>query len=313
MASARKLIEESSSIVEAAGQKSAERIEADVKAMTDAVAQVENALSQIDGRAARLPDQAKARVEEISKAVETGLNTLAEAARKAAQETEAADTAFQERIKRNYEMLTEAVRLMGVVSGEAPAPVRRPESEPPAEPEPPSRSTFGTGLRGRLKLGKAEPDDGALRSLFEAPAPRQDGEPRSWRDVLGGLDPAARAAAESDDEAGVRLIEEIRKLGVDPQALLPKSRVEEATAAWAKGDADAARQVVRRVAPAAVRRISRKVITDRALRTLAERYVAAYHAKLGGGDAGAEAAGLLASEAGRSFLLIDAAIGEAGT
>jgi hypothetical protein len=315
MAASRKLIEEASSVVEAAGQRTAAKIEADVKAMSDAIAQVEGALSQIDGRAARLPDEAKARIDEISKAVETGLNALAEAARKAAHETEVADAAFQDRIKRNYEMLTEAVRLMGVVSGEAP-PARRAEAPPEARHEPapePESSGSGssTGLRGRLKLGRGEPD-GALRSLFETPAPRPDGEPRSWRDVLGGLDPAARASAEDDDEAAQRLIEEIRRLGVDPQALLPKSRVDEATAAWAKGDADGARQVVRRVAPAAVRRISRKVITDRTLRTLAERYVAVYHAKLGG-DAGAGAAGLLASDAGRSFLLIDAAMGELNT
>jgi hypothetical protein len=93
--------------------------------------------------------------------------------------------------------------------------------------------------------------------------------------------------------------------------LLPKSRVEEATVAWARGDADSARQVVRRVAPAAVRRISRRVITDRTLRALAERYVAGYQAKLVA-DGGAQAASLLASEAGRSFLLIDAALRELG-
>ena len=308
VAEARRLIEESSAVVEATGARTAARIDADVKAMAGAIAQVEAALAQIDGRAARLPEEAKARIDEIRAKVEEGLANLTAVSRKAAEEVEAADAAFQERIKRNHEMLSEAVHMMGVVSGEAPIQPRRREQAPAAAPEP--GAVHGAGLRGRLMLSRGD-DEGAVRNLFESPSPRPDGEAWSWRDVLGGLDPNARATSESDEAAQARLIDEIRRLGVDPQALLPKSRVEEATVAWARGDADSARQVVRRVAPAAVRRISRRVITDRTLRALAERYVAGYQAKLGA-DSGSQAASLLASEAGRSFLLIDAALRELG-
>jgi hypothetical protein len=306
---ARRLIEESSAVVEATGARAAARIDADVKAMAGAIAQVEAALAQIDGRAARLPEEAKARIDEIRAKAEEGLATLAAASRKAAEEVEAADATFQARIKRNHEMLSEAVHMMGVVSGEASVQPRRREEAPAAAPEP-GAAAQGVGLRGRLMLSRGD-DESAVRNLFEKPAPRPDGEAWSWRDVLGGLDPNTRAASESDEAAQARVIDEIRRLGVDPQALLPKSRVEEATVAWARGDAESARQVVRRVAPAAVRRISRRVITDRTLRALAERYVAGYQARLSA-DGGAEAAGLLASEAGRSFLLIDAALRELG-
>jgi hypothetical protein len=315
MALARRLIDDSAAVVEATGARTAQRIDADVKAMAAAVAQVEDALTQIDGRAARLPEEAKAKIDEIRAAVEQGLESLAVAARRAAEETEAADAAFQERIKRNHEMLTEAMRMMGVVSGEAPTPPRRRE-ELAAEPAPASFEAQDVGLRGRLRLTRTDAD-AEVRNLFEAPAPqapapRPEGEAWSWRDVLGGLDPNARAADGDDEAVAARLIDEIKKLGVDPQALLPRSRVDEAAAAWLRGDADGARQVIRRVAPAAVRRISRRVITERSLRGLAERYVARYAARVGAERTEAAASGLLASEQGRSFLLIDAAIGDLG-
>jgi hypothetical protein len=321
MALARRLIDDSAAVVEATGARTAQRIDADVKAMSAAVAQVEEALAQIDGRASRLPEQAKARVDEIRAAAEQGLEALAAAARRAVEETEAADAAFQERIKRNHEMLSEAVRMMGVVSGESPAPPRRRENAA-AEPAPAEAasdsardsardSAQDAGLRGRLRLTRTDAD-AEVRNVFEAPKPRAEGEAWSWRDVLGGLDPNARAADGDEDAVAARLIDEIKKLGVDPQALLPRTRVDEAAAAWLRADADGARVVIRRVAPAAVRRISRRVITDRSLRSLAERYVARFAARVGEERTEAAASNLLASEQGRSFLLIDAAIGDLG-
>jgi hypothetical protein len=65
-------------------------------------------------------------------------------------------------------------------------------------------------------------------------------------------------------------------MGVDPNALLPRSRVEEAAQAVTDRDPDRARQIVRRVAPAAVRSVSRRVLTDPDLRADAESYVRAF-------------------------------------
>ena len=48
--------------------------------------------------------------------MQQGLDDLLASARRAAEETQAIDQAFQERVRRNYEMLSEAVQLMGVVA-----------------------------------------------------------------------------------------------------------------------------------------------------------------------------------------------------
>ena len=333
LAAARRIVDETAAMGEAAAQRIAERLEANLAEARAALAEVEGALGEIDGRAARLPEEAKARIDEIRGAVEQSLEALSAATRKAAEETQAVDAAFQERVRRNYDMLSEAVRLMGVVSGEAPPPLRREapaptrhETPPPVAPEPPAQEGFG--LRGRLKLAPTHKDE-EVRRTFEpaAEAPPEAIAPRtdklSWRDLLAGTgepglaaeaEPAEAAPpAESDRDLTARLTATILDLGVDPGALLPRARVEEAAEAFGSSDPDRARQIVRRVAPAAVRRISRRVLTDRDLRADVERFVRYYDGSI------AEAARsgdrdtvnhLLLSESGRTFLLLEAAVGD---
>jgi hypothetical protein len=126
--------------------------------------------------------------------------------------------------------------------------------------------------------------------------------------------------AEGDDQTDAqlealteRIIAAIRRMGVDPNALLPRSRVEESGQAITDRDADKARQIVRRVAPAAVRSVSRRVLSDPELRSDAESYVRGFgqrlHARARTGDGGAVLA-LLTSDGGRAFMLLDAAIGD---
>ena len=107
----------------------------------------------------------------------------------------------------------------------------------------------------------------------------------------------------------------IRDMGIDPAALLPRARVEEASQALSEGDATRARDIVRRVAPAAVRRISRRVLTDRPLRADVDRLVRHYARSLAESARNGDAVGvsaLLASDPGRTFLLLDAAVGDLG-
>lgn len=316
---ARRIVEETAAMGEEAAQRIAERLENNLMEARAALAHVEDSLGRIDERAARLPDEAKARIDEISRAVEASLETLAEASRRAAAETEAVDTAFQERVKRNYDMLTEAVRLMGVVSGEgvAPSPRRTPQA---------MDTTETAGLRGRLRLAPTDRDE-VVRRTFEIdetpPAPPAPPEAMSWKELLAGAgdpelheeeaqvaQPTADAAALMADVSGV-----IHDMGIDPGALLPRTRVEEAAQALSQGDASRAREIVRRVAPAAVRRISRKVLTDRQLRGDVDRLVRHYAQSLADsarhGD-GAAVGALLASDPGRTFLLLDAAVGDLG-
>jgi len=268
-----------------------------------------------------LPQEARARADAVRATVEDGLAALSAASRKAAEDTEALDVGFQERVRRNYDMLTEAVRLMGVVSGDA-SPARRREPTPEIEARPEPRASRATppasappeerrfGLRSRLRLEPAE----------TPPASSDKG--LDWSDLIDGddkeapleLDTPSPSPAETE-ALSERVAAAIRRMGVDPNALLPRSRVEEAARAISKGDPDAARQIVRRVAPAAVRSVSRRVLSDAELRADAERYVRNFAAMLSASARTGDSAAVqtsLASDGGRAFMLLDAAVGYLG-
>lgn len=318
---ARRIVIETGGLVEEAGDRALERLEQTVARMNAALARIDESIEDLDERAARLPEEAQKRVEAVRASVENGLAALAAASQKAAADTEALDAGFQERVRRNYDMLTEAVRLMGVVSGDAPT-LRRREPAPAVAPAPveaevarsrPSRTeeprTFG--LRGRLKL---EPMPGS-----SAPAAAAEGR-LDWNDLVDEVAGEAPLdldtplmPPEASDALGERITAAIRRMGVDPNALLPRSRVEEAAQAVADQDPDRARQIVRRVAPAAVRSVSRRVLTDPDLRADAEAYVRAFSGDLkerAENHDGPGILGRLTSDGGRAFMLLDAAIGD---
>lgn len=326
--SARRIVSETSGLVDEAGQRAIDQLETTVERMNAALARVEEAMAELDERAARLPEEAQKRVDAVRATVEEGLAALSAASQKAAADTEALDAGFQERVRRNYDMLTEAVRLMGVVSGDSPASRRREAAPAPAptpptpatepEPEAPERTrpertetSRGFGLRGRLKL---EPMSGP------AVANQPEKDRLGWSDLVDDgpgetpldLDTPVMPA-EDGDAQGERITAAIRRMGVDPNALLPRSRVEEAAQAMTAGDPDRARQIVRRVAPAAVRSVSRRVLTDPDLRADAEAYVRNFSrdlsARAAAGD-GPGVLGRLTSDGGRAFMLLDAAIGD---
>jgi hypothetical protein len=318
---ARRIVLETADLVDEAGQKAIEKLEATLGRMTQALAEVDAAIGDLDERAARLPEEARARAEAVRVTVEDGLAALAAASRKAAEDTEALDAGFQERVRRNYDMLTEAVRLMGVVSGD-PAPIRRREAAPepapaaatpppsPREPERPAPER-GFGLRGRLRLAPTVDDPG---SRTAPPA----SDRLDWADLVDDAGPEAPLELDTPvmpDDAGAladRITAAIRRMGVDPNALLPRSRVEEAAEAFASRDPDRARQIVRRVAPAAVRSVSRRVISDPELRADAERFVRGQAARLSqqAADGASAVMAVLATDTGRAFMLLDAAIGD---
>jgi hypothetical protein len=157
----------------------------------------------------------------------------------------------------------------------------------------------------------------------EAPhaEPTRIGDALSWRDLVQP-EPAPAAPLELNAAIGTpeeidalagRVTSAIRRMGVDPNALLPRPRVEEAAQAFAGHDPARARQIVRRVAPAAVRSVSRRVLSDDALRADAEAYVRAFaHGlKLQAERGDAEDVQMrLATDEGRAFMLLDAAVGD---
>lgn len=318
---ARRIVGETSNLFDQAGERMVKRLESLIDRLNAALSEIDTAVADVDERAARLPDQARARVEAVRASVEQGLSSLAAASRKAAEETEALDLGFQERVRRNYDMLTEAVRLMGVVSGDA--PVGRPRETPSsterlrparaASPETaaPDRSDERSfGLRNRLRLSPVEPA-------------RPSATPEAgldWNDLVSDGDEDTpleldRAPIDAADSVALsdRVAAAIRRMGVDPNALLPRSRVEEAARLLGAGDPDGARRLVRRVAPAAVRSVSRRVLSDPELRADAERYVVVFSQDLAAyarnGDAQA-VQNRLASDGGRAFMLLDAAVGD---
>lgn len=314
---ARRVVVETAGLVDEAGARAIERLEATISSMGLALERVDAAMQDLDRRAADLPEVAQKRVDAVRAAVEQGLEALSAASRKAAEDTEALDAGFQERVRRNYEMLTEAVRLMGVVSGDGggrrrdastPTPPPAPKPSPPATPTPapvaqPTSRSFGL-RRLQLNAGKLPPPGPA--------APDRIG----WSDLEDDapLDLDTPVMPTTDVEAlSTRVVASIRRMGVDPNALLPRARIEEAAQAIARGDLSAARAVVRRVAPAAVRSVSRRVLSDAELRADAEAYVAATARVLADHARGGDPAAVLnrlASDGGRAFMLLDAAVGD---
>jgi hypothetical protein len=352
---AQRMIEQSAGLIDQAGRQSAERIEAGLNATYGALCDLDKLLSAIDAKVAALPEDARARAETVRAAVEQGIDDLTAAARKAAEETQAIDAVFQGRIKQNYQVLSEALRLMGQVAGAAattakvsPIPASTPiRAQPSARPAPDAQTTVRSsipetpqsirvpkdtypavdaapfrgeavsadaiGLRPRLKLTVDAPKPAPLR-----PAPVEAAEPPSrgddnawtWKDLLSSID-----APPMDDEVlAERLISEIEALGLDASMLLPLARIDEIAAVMQAGDNAGARDVVRNLAPSAVRRLSRRVLTDKVLRVQADRYLQRYQDLLTDSAKrdrdGFVTATLLGSDPGRAFLLFNAAVGE---
>ncbi|MDP1736406.1 MAG: polar localization protein TipN [Caulobacter sp.] len=323
---ARDLIEQSAQMVEQAGAATAQRLEQGVAAARGALGELEQMLVQVDARASTLPEAAKARVEQVRVSVEQSMDDLMAAARRAAEETQSIDAAFQDRVRRNYDMLSEAVKVMGVVAGAAgtaapalAAATRTQRAEAAVlAAEAASASSETAGLRPRLKLTPTATDQ-EFRSVFETAggttpptAPESAEGGWSWKDLLTSIDDD-----ESDPESlSDRMVGEIAAMGIDPAALLPKGRIDEIAAAVQTRDSEGVREVVRRLAPAAIRRLVRRLFSDAAMRGQTDRFLARFGGMLEEAAerdrSGLLAATLLASDGGRAWLLLDAAAGDLG-
>ena len=168
---------------------------------------------------------------------EQGLDDLLASARRAADETQAIDQAFQERVRRNYEMLSEAVQLMGVVAQggqgasvlqrSSPADrARRPRrrradrrAKPTAAPGAARGPVAAAGpeagapeagaepsLRGRLRLTPTATDD-EFKAVFDAAGGQAapDDAGWTWKELLTTLDGDGEAkdgAANAGPSAG---------------------------------------------------------------------------------------------------------------
>lgn len=344
---ARALVEQSSELVDQAGAATARRLEEGAAAARASLAALQEMMADVDRRAAMLPAAAQDQIELVRASVTEGLEALTAQARRTAEEAQAIDAGFQERARRNFEMLSEAVRLMGASASLPPPPpsvrAARPRPAPKASAasapiaaappgdegdleledlmEPPAARAVepvaDPGLRPRLKLTPTATDE-EFSAVFEAAGgvagdagePAHEGESWTWKDLLASIDGA--------DAEGERLQDilagELAQMGVEPGRLLPKARIDEIAAAVQTGDIDGAREVVKRLAPAATRRIARRLVTDDGLKRQVQVYVRRYQTLVD--DAvvrdpeGFLMASLLGDDAGRLYLLLDAAAGD---
>ncbi len=372
LAEARALVDQSSRMVDQAGAATAQRLEAGAAAARTSLAELQAMMAEVDERAERLPANAKGQIELVHEAMTRGLEELTAQARRTVEEAQAIDAAFQERARRNFEMLGEAVRLMGSAAAlpiappaarpsERPAtavrsvsadvvpalPLVRPrpmpvrtEAPPPAPDLPSDEAELelaleelmepaapraappkDPGLRPRLKLTPTATDE-EFSAVFEAaggPSPggsagaadsEAEGEAWTWKDLLASIDGADAEGERLQDILGAELV----KMGVESAKLLPKARIDEIAAAVQTGDLDGAREVVKRLAPAATRRIARRLVTDGDIKRQVQVYVRRYQTLVD--DAvvrdpeGFLMASLLGDEAGRLYLLLDAAAGD---
>ncbi|MGE5501887.1 MAG: hypothetical protein ACM3W4_08165, partial [Ignavibacteriales bacterium] len=289
---ARGLIEQSATMIDEAGQKARERLEGWVTAARAAVADIDQSLTEMTA-----------------------------SARKTSEETKALDAAFQERVRANYELLSEAVRLMGVVAGPmpaAPAKPTAPEPQPQPEPEAPpaprpavhAKIPLTGSLRPRLRLTPTTAEAEILPAPQVAPPPAPEEEGLGWKGLLQSLD---RDEADPEQLAE-RIHAELDAMGIDAKVLLPKPKVDEIAAAVQTGDVEGAREVVRALAPAAVLRLARRLFADAALRGQAERFRKRFHAALtdaaGRDGEGFMVGSLLDSSEGRAWLLLDSAFAD---
>lgn len=340
MEEARDIIEHSAQMVEQAGARTSQKLADSVQAARATLEELEAMLSEIGKRTAELPSEALVKAAEVRMSIEQGVEQLMNAVRRTADETAAIDQAFQERVRRNYEMLSEAagaVTAAGVSTVAAraasssagkgrgavvPPPTAAPKPSQPQplpmaefddEPEPP-------GDRRRLRLTPTATDE-EFRSVFEqassrkAAPPPSEGERQSgwsWRNLLSGIE----NSSPGDAALGEKLAAEITAMGIDPHALLPRPRIDEIAAALQTGDAPGAREVVKRLAPAAIRRLVRRLFSDATLKGNAERFIKRYAGMVeeaaGQDREGFLMAALLSSDAGRAYLLLDAASGDLG-
>ena len=110
------------------------------------------------------------------------------------------------------------------------------------------------------------------------------------------------------------MVGEVSAMGVDAAALLSRSRIDEAILAIMSEDNEGARNLVRRVAPAAIRRLSRRLVSDPVLRQHANDFTTAYDQQINialmSKDVARGLQEVLSNDRGRAYLLVDAAIAD---
>lgn len=211
-------------------------------------------------------------------------------------------------------------------------PVMRAPVEAPVKPEPsapaapplatrPWASLEESLPRTRLKLTPtAEPTMAPAPTPTPRPAP--DPEPEladdspegsdqwTWKQLLTALEDDFV----EDEQLGPTLAQEIQTMKIDTQSLLPRVSVEQIAALINTGDYDAALERVNALAQNSIRRLAKRLQSDKGLMTKAERFVE-IQSNIIVEAASRDKEGflmptLLSNELGRAYLLYAAALAE---
>jgi hypothetical protein len=298
-------------------------------------------LDDLETRAQRLPNLAREQMEQVRQVAIRDLDEVQGRTQGLAKDATLPNEALREPARR-----TAAARGAGRLMGARPASTARADDptglpqasatkmapdddddEPlelsnPAVPPPVSGAELAArlGLRNRIRLTPIASDK-EFSAVFEAAGGKSaapdggdeaadDGEAWTWKDLLASLDGATGEGERLQQTLAADLV----AMGVDAAALLPYSRIEEVAAILQVGDLDGAREVVRALAPAATRRIARRMFTDDEVRRRTELFVRRYktltaEAIARDGSAG-QLSDLLGSPGGRMYLLLDTAAGD---
>lgn len=302
---ARALVSESSKMVAQTGDATAASLETSAVSARATVEQLAGMLDDLEARAKRLPDLALEQMERVRETVVRNLDELQAKAQRLVPIVDQAEILPSAKVAAGTEDEDDTLELSS-----------------PALASPVSGTELAArlGLRSRIRLTPIASDQ-EFSAVFEAAtgkssAPHDsdeaidDGESWTWTDLLASLDGASGDGERLEET----LAGDLAAMGVDAPALLPQSRIEEVAATLQAGNLDGARELVRALAPAATRRIARRMFTDDEVRRRTELHLRRYktltaEAISRDGSAG-QLADLLASVGGRIYLLLDTAAGD---
>ena len=341
IAAARRLIEESTRLVTDAGTQTSGRIEASLAAAKAAAAELKALMDGVDERARKLPGPG-------STVGSSGATAYRSSGSDTPLEAQVSQTVAS--LSETARLISDASHGDARPVADSPPPTSAPPAlQTPVPPTPapheaihvpadaadddededggpplsfemppigkraPRSGGAAAPPRPRLRLTMTD-QDRDVKTVFEPVRPdrprREPGDLRTWRDILKKM---ADGTEGGDDALPNRLRTEVEALGVDPAALLPRGRIDEISRSLGDGDLDAGRATVRRLAPAAVRRLARRMDSDEALKDDARKFVGRFGSLVveALSQDQAAASGLLGSDQGRVFLLLDASVGPA--
>ena len=347
LSEARTLIEQSARLAEEAGARSSEQLTEGLVSTRAVVSEFAELLASLEARMANLPKEAARQAEIVTSGLAQGLiqgiEDLTLAARRAAEDSQTFDVEFKDRVRRNYEALGLAVMQLEAMGKRTPSPVSAPLAErpplavssslrqpvagrpvlrtPPASPTRPDPITRPLARpddsppRPRLKLTPAievprAPTPAPTAAPVNLGSGSEKSDPWSWKDLLTSLE----EDFVEDEQLGPILAQEIHDMKIDTQSLLPRASVEEIASSINAGDYDAALDKVTALAQNSIRRLAKRLQSDRGLMTKAERFVE-IQSNMIVDAASRDREGflmptLLSNEQGRAYLLYAAALAD---